>query len=188
MEPLAIIRDIWIALGTVWVFAAFAVKRTERTESGAHRLGYLALTMAAFVMLAYPRFRVGVLASRFVPDSDATAQLGLAMVIAGAAFAVWARIYIGTNWSARVTIKQDHQLIRTGPYAMVRHPIYSGLLLAVLGSAIAIGELGALLGFILATLGWREKWRTEESFLREQFGAQYEAYRKEVKGLIPFVV
>ncbi len=188
MEPMAILRDVWFALGIVWLIAAFRVKRTERSESSAHRLGYAALMIAAFLLLGFRRFRVGVLAWRFVPAGDATAETGLAMVIAGAAFAAWARLYLGSNWSGRITIKEDHELVRTGPYAIVRHPIYSGLLLAVLGTAVAIGELGCLLAFALAIAGWGQKWRTEEQFLRERFGAQYESYRKEVKGLIPFVV
>lgn len=188
MGTLAMIRDVWIALGIVWFIGAFAVKRTERSETDAHRFSYTALTVAAFLLLAYPRFRPGILASRFVPGNGAMADIGLALTIAGAAFAVWARIYIGSNWSGRVTIKQDHELIRTGPYGIVRHPIYAGLLLAVLGTAIGIGELGGLFAFVLAVAGWRQKWRTEEQFLSEQFGAQYDAYRKQVKGLIPFVV
>jgi len=99
---------------------------------------------------------------------------------------VWARVFLGANWSATVTIKQDHEIIRSGPYALVRHPIYSGLLLGMLGTAIAIGEMRGLVGLVF--LGWWLKLQTEEQFLVEQFGTQYLKYRQETKALIPFVL
>jgi protein-S-isoprenylcysteine O-methyltransferase Ste14 len=102
--------------------------------------------------------------------------------------AVWARVFLGANWSATVTIKQDHEIIRNGPYALVRHPIYSGFLLGMLGTAIAIGEVRGLIAWGLAFLGWWLKLQTEERFLLEQFGTQYLKYRKETKALIPFVL
>ena len=95
---------------------------------------------------------------------------------------------LGANWSALVTIKQDHQIIRRGPYALVRHPIYSGGLLALFGTAIAFGELRGLAGFALVFIAWWLKSRLEESFLESQFGASYTQYKREVKGLIPFVL
>ncbi len=102
--------------------------------------------------------------------------------------AVSARIFLGRNWSAVVTIKQDHEIIRRGPYALVRHPMYSGFLLAMLGTAVAMGEVRGLLAIGLAFLGLWLKLRTEESFLVEQFGVQYVQYRQETKALIPFVL
>ena len=144
--------------------------------------------IAAFLLLVEPRVRIGFLSARFLPDSPISDNFGLALVILGAAFAAWARITIGANWSGRVEIKRDQELIRSGPYGIVRHPIYAGLLLAIFGTAIAIGEVGCLVALVLAILGWRTKWRTEERFLSERFGAQYDDYRKKVKGLIPFIV
>jgi protein-S-isoprenylcysteine O-methyltransferase Ste14 len=113
---------------------------------------------------------------------------GLALTIGGVGVAAWARLLLGANWSAAITIKQDHQIIRRGPYALVRHPIYSGGLLALLGTAIAFGELRGLAGFTLVFSAWWMKSRLEESFLESQFGASYAQYKREVKGLIPFVL
>jgi len=97
-------------------------------------------------------------------------------------------VWIGRNWSGRVTIKQQHELIQDGPYSLVRHPIYSGFLLALLGTAMVRGELHGLIGFALAALGWTFKLRTEEAFLAQQFGNAYLDYKQRVKALVPFVV
>jgi protein-S-isoprenylcysteine O-methyltransferase Ste14 len=109
------------------------------------------------------------------------------MTFAGVAFAIWARLHIGRNWSGTVTIKADHKLIRTGPYAIVRHPIYSGFLTAVLGTAIAIGEVRGLFAFVAAFIGVKLKAGLEEEFMTEQFGDEYVQYQREVKAFIPFV-
>jgi protein-S-isoprenylcysteine O-methyltransferase Ste14 len=86
-----------------------------------------------------------------------------------------------------VTVKEDHQLIRRGPYAIVRHPIYTGLLLGYLGMALITGEIGGSLGLIILFVAFWRKSRTEEAFMRQQFGAQYTQYQHDVKGLIPFI-
>ncbi len=114
--------------------------------------------------------------------------IGLALTAIGIGFAIAARLWIGSNWSGRVTIKEQHQLIQSGPYSLVRHPIYSGLLLALLGTALVHGELRGLAGFALAALGWVLKLRTEEAFLSQQFGDAYLDYKQRVKALVPFVV
>jgi protein-S-isoprenylcysteine O-methyltransferase Ste14 len=103
------------------------------------------------------------------------------------AFAIWARFYLGRNWSGTVTVKQDHKLIRTGPYAVVRHPIYAGFGLAILGTAIAIGEVRGLAATVTALIGMALKSRLEEEFMTEQFGAEYVQYKKDVKAMIPFI-
>ena len=126
---------------------------------------------------------------RFAPESSvATAWLGLGLTVAGIGFALWARVFLGRNWSGRVTIKQEHELIQSGPYAIVRHPIYSGFLLAILGTALVEGQLRSLLALPLATLGWWLKLRLEESFMAQQFGTAYLDYKRRVKALVPFVV
>jgi protein-S-isoprenylcysteine O-methyltransferase len=114
------------------------------------------------------------------------AWTGLALTAAGCAFAIWARLLLGGNWSSSVTVKQDH--IRRGPYAIVRHPIYSGFLLGLLGTALALGELRGIAGLALASIGWHMKSRREEAFMTAEFGAEYTRYQCEVKALIPFVL
>src|SRR5262249_13239381 len=110
------------------------------------------------------------------------------LTLAGIGFSIWARLFLGRNWSGRVTIKEQHELIQSGPYSIVRHPIYSGFLLAILGTALVQGHLRSLLALPLAALGWSLKLRLEESFMAHQFGSAYLDYKRRVKALVPFVV
>jgi protein-S-isoprenylcysteine O-methyltransferase Ste14 len=111
----------------------------------------------------------------------------IALLLAALGFALtwWARIHLGRFWSAAVTLKAEHTLIRSGPYALTRHPIYTGLLLALLATAVARDSLGSLIGAGLILLGLVLKLRQEEQFLKAQFGAAYDAYKKDVPTLIP---
>jgi protein-S-isoprenylcysteine O-methyltransferase Ste14 len=179
---------IWIAVGGVWLIAAMASKRTARREAVSSSLLHIAIMAAAFALLFSDKLHVGPLAWRFVPESRVIAWTGLALTVAGCAFAVWARLLLGGNWSSSVTIKQDHRLIRRGPYTIVRHPIYSGFLLGLLGTALTLGELRGIIGLALAFIGWRMKSRLEEGFMVAQFGAEYTEYQREVRALIPFVL
>jgi protein-S-isoprenylcysteine O-methyltransferase Ste14 len=111
---------------------------------------------------------------------------GLALLIAGLLFAVWARVHLGRNWSGSVTVKEGHELIRTGPYGLVRHPIYTGLITAVLGTAIVSGTVRAALGLVIISGSLVLKLRTEEDFMRETFPDQYPRYANQVPALIPF--
>lgn len=182
------IQWIWIAVGIVWLFGVFTAKRAARSEPAGSRLAQLGIMAPAFALLFSSRLRVGPLAWRFVPDAPGIAWAGLAVTAAGCAFAVWARLMLGGNWSATVTVKHDHRLIRKGPYTIVRHPIYSGALLGLLGTALAWGEVRGLIGLAMACIGWRLKSRVEEAFMIEQFGDEYARYQREVKALIPFLL
>lgn len=188
--PFHIHRDIetlWIMLGIVWFAAAFFGKRSARRQSASSRLFHIGLGGLAFVLMFTDYLRYGPLAWTFVPKTPLVADIGLGLTLAGIGFAIWARFFLGGNWSATVTVKQDHRLVRSGPYAIVRHPIYSGLLLALVGTAIAFRHAQGLAAVVVALITWRLKSRLEESFMREQFGEQYAQYQQEVKALIPFV-
>jgi len=182
------INAVWIAIGVLWAAAAFWTKRTARSQTAGSRVIHILLAAAGFTMLFTDRLSFRPFSWRFVPDSAVIGYTGLALPIAGAGFAAWARLYLGRNWSAVVTIKQDHRIVRSGPYAVVRHPIYSGGLLAFLGTAMAFGEVRGLIALGLVFIAWWTKLRLEESFLETQFGAEYVQYRQEVKALIPFVL
>jgi protein-S-isoprenylcysteine O-methyltransferase Ste14 len=110
------------------------------------------------------------------------------VTIAGLLIAVWARQHLGANWSRSVTIKQDHQLIVTGPYAVVRHPIYTGILAGFLGSVIALGQVRGIIAFVLVFFVLWYKLRMEEQWMRNQFGVTYETYAQHVAALVPFVL
>jgi protein-S-isoprenylcysteine O-methyltransferase Ste14 len=183
--PFAILWLVWLAY---WFFAALNVKRTQRRE----RIGSLFLNRGPLVigalLLAFERQPLPWLSERFLPLSMVFYWIGLVMLATGLALAVWARRHLGRNWSGIVTVKQDHEFIRSGPYGLVRHPIYTGLLLAILGTAVAIGEWRGLFAFALITVGFVLKFKMEERFMSETFGEQYARYRAEVRSLIPFVI
>jgi protein-S-isoprenylcysteine O-methyltransferase Ste14 len=188
MRPINLINVIWTSLVLVWAAGSFKTKRAARTESRVSRGIELAFVLSAYALLFSSYASVGPLAIRFVPVSLTIEYVGVAIAFFGAAVAIWARLLLGRNWSAAVTIKENHELIRRGPYAFVRHPIYSGLLLAFAGTAITVGEVRGLVAVILAFIGWRMKSRVEEAFMMAQFGAEYEKYSNEVKALVPFVL
>jgi len=180
---------LWTALWLFWLLSALAVKRTVQKQSQGSSLAQGLPVVAAFFLLFARNVGPYWLRRRFFPESSASVLwVGLALTAAGIGFAVWARLWIGKNWSSRVTIKDQHELIQSGPYRIVRHPIYSGLLLAFLGTAIVHGEVRGLIGFPLAVLGWGFKLRMEESFMLQQFGNAYLDYKQRVKALVPFVV
>jgi len=107
---------------------------------------------------------------------------------AGLAFAVRARVVLGGNWSGQVTVKQEHELIRSGPYALARHPIYTGLLSMVIATAIQQAHIGGIIGLILISVSLWIKSSHEEEVMRKQFPDQYPAYRERVKRIIPFIL
>lgn len=182
-----LIRDVWLVGLVVWVIAAFTSKRTVRRQSIGSRLGQLALGIIAALLLFQHNLPFAFLYEPFVPHSPMVADIGLALTIAGVGCAIWARFTLGRNWSGTVTVKQNHELIRSGPYSIVRHPIYSSILLAFFGTVLAIGQVRGLTALAIIVLTFRLKSLTEESFMVQQFGARYVTYKREVKALIPYV-
>jgi len=178
----------WLLLALVWAVTAASAKRSLRRESTASRLYHLLLMTAVFALLFRPDLRSGQLGRRIVSSSAAIAYIGLGLTLFGAAFAIWARSTLGTNWSATVTVKENHAFVERGPYRLVRHPIYAGLLLAMLGTAVVYGEAGCFVALALAFVGWWLKARREEEFMTEQFGEDYRRYQRNVRQLIPFVL
>jgi protein-S-isoprenylcysteine O-methyltransferase len=122
-----------------------------------------------------------------VPHSTAMNVAGLVLTASGLALAIWARVTLGRNWSGTVTFKENHELVQSGPYALVRHPIYTALLLMYLGTALAIGAVGGLIGLPILFLSFWIKFRQEEAVMTAHFGNQYVDYKKRVRAIIPFV-
>jgi protein-S-isoprenylcysteine O-methyltransferase Ste14 len=123
-----------------------------------------------------------------LPHSSEITFIGLLITIMGLSFALWARIVLGSNWSLDVNFKEKHELIQQGPYAYVRHPIYSALLLMFSGTAIAIGNLGGFLGFPVLFISFWIKLNQEETLLIRHFKEEYLNYKKKVKALIPYLL
>ncbi len=187
LDALKIIEIAWTAVGVLWLATSLTTKPAVRVQSTNSRIVHICLLVIAFLIFFNQRLRIGPLVWRFVPASSLVSYIGLALALLGILFTIWARFFIGRDWSAWVTIKQDHRLIRSGPYSIVRHPIYSGILLGLLGTAIVIGELRCLIGLALAVIGFRQKSLIEEHFMAEQFGAEYGRYKRDVKALVPFI-
>lgn len=179
--------DLWLVLVAVWLFGLLTAKPIARTQSVGSRLIEIGLTLLAFSLVFTQYFRSGWRARSFLPNSDLTGAIGLLLVFLGVAFAIWARLQLGGNWSSAVTVKQGHTLIRGGPYKIVRHPIYTGLLLAFFGVALIVGELRGLFGLGVLFLSFWMKSTMEERFMVEQFGADYRQYQQQAKGLIPYI-
>ena len=164
------------------------VKATERLEAASSRVLRSVMFLAAIALLCLPDIPVPLLYRHFLPDGFASFYTGAALTVAGLLFSIWARRHLGANWSQSVTIKQGHELIVTGPYALVRHPIYTGLLTAFLGTAIATTQLRGLIAFALVAISLLYKLRLEEQWMRAQFGDTYAAYSRRVAALVPWIL
>lgn len=179
---------MWLTWALYWWALSRNVKSTARRESVASRLSHIAPLLLAVVLLWPRSFPFPVLGERFLPPSAWVFWSGAALTLAGLLFTVWARVHLGRNWSGIVTVKEGHELITSGPYSMVRHPIYSGLLLAFAGSAVARGEWRGVLAVALVLWALWRKLGIEERWMREQFADAYRAYSQRVAALIPFLL
>lgn len=191
LDPVLLLRwtlpVLWIAWLLYWWVASYGAKANRRREDVLSRaLHVVPLTLAAW-LIATPRAPIAMLNALIVPRTFVLFAAGVILTAAGLGFTVWARMHLAGNWSGSVTLKHDHTLVRDGPYRYVRHPIYTGILLAMTGSAIARDEWRGVLAVALAFVALWRKLGLEERWLTETFGEEYARYRQEVRALIPFV-
>ena len=187
LDPRHLVDSIWIILMIVWCLAALRASPVARRQPFASRLAHAHPLAVCGVMLFRRTAAVGLLAWRFAPNTALVGWTGAIITAVGVAIAIAARFFLGKNWSGWVTVKKGHQLNRSGPYAVVRHPIYSGILFGVLGTAIVVGEVRGLIALAFAALGLRLKSLQEERFMEEEFGGEYRDYKRRVKAMIPLV-
>ena len=185
VSPAQLTKDLWILLGLYWLVSALKRKRTKKREAWYERLRYFIPLVGAFMLISRPEARTGWLGTRFVPFSTAVEWFGVSLTAVGVAVAFWARWHLGANWSGVVTLKEGHELVRTGPYRAMRHPIYTGMLLALLGTALGIGEMRGLIAFAVAWLSFYWKARREESFLAQEFGGRFEEHARHTGMFLP---
>lgn len=177
---------LWILFIAYWSAVAKNASPTASSESKSSRQLHQLLMYGALLLAFLP---VPGLRRRWLPmESWIGTSIGLAIQAGSALLAVWARRHLGRNWSGAITAKVDHKLIRSGPYQLLRHPIYSGMLGMFLGTAVVSGELHGLLAMLLITVAYWRKIRLEEQSLRAYFGAEYDDYRKKSWALIPGVL
>lgn len=176
---------LWILFIAYWAVAAAGAAPTKSAESTGSRQLHQLLMYGAFALAFW---RTPGLGGRWLPRAAYIVVIGLAIQVGAGLLAVWARRHLGRNWSGAITAKVDHQLIRTGPYRVLRHPIYTGMLGMFLGTAIVSGELHALLAMVIIAVAYWRKVRIEERHLRTIFGDAYDEYRKESWALIPWVI
>ena len=179
------IGSCWVVFIVFWLIAALQTKRTVERQDLTSRLQHGIPVFVGAWLLLKGTSDPGPLGDRVLPHTVPFLALALAITVAGLALALWARVTLGRNWSGIVTFKENHELIRHGPYGHVRHPIYSAILMMILGTAMSIGTLGALVGIPLIVLGVWLKLRQEEALMSEHFPSEYPSYRSQVKALIP---
>ena len=179
---------MWLSYIAYWWAMSTKVKTTERSESAPSRLLRLVAMVCAAALLWLPHVPLPLLEDRFLPHGAWCFWTGAAVTATGLLFSVSARRHLGSNWSQSVTVKEGRELITSGPYSLIRHPIYTGLLLGFLGCAVALGEWRGLLAVaIVFAVLWR-KLRLEEQWMREQFGDPYEVYSRQVAALVPHIL
>jgi len=188
MDPVSAIQTLWIVWFISWMVAAVWSNHSVKHPGVGRELPYRLFVVVGIFLLAglYPhRF-----ASEFILWRAGTA-LGWSMVaLAGAGFLLmwWARIVLGRLWSSGVSVKAEHRVIDSGPYGLVRHPIYTGVIVAGFATAAIRGTAVGFLGATLMTVSWYIKAREEERFLREQLGVEaYDAYARRIPMLVPFL-
>jgi protein-S-isoprenylcysteine O-methyltransferase Ste14 len=188
--PLAlnIISACWILFAIIWLLAAFATKQSVYQESRAQRLRYVTPILVGGFLLAKGHRLSDPLDLRVIPHVDALAWTGVVLCIAGLAFCIWARFTLGRNWSGVVTLKGGHELITRGPYALVRHPIYTGLLTMFVATVIVLGHVAGIIAMPLVFVSIWIKLRYEEKLMLQKFPDEYAAYQRRVKRLIPFIL
>src|SRR6185437_4657317 len=184
----ALFPAMWLCWGVFWLLMSGNVKVSVRSEPLGSRLLHVVPLVIAVLLLWNRRAPLPWLDARFIPWAAGEFWVGAALAAAGPLCTVWARRHRGRNWRGIVTVKQGHELVVSGPYAYARHPIYTGLLLAFVGSALALGEWRGALAVLIVFLALWRKLRLEERWMIEQFGEQYRAYSGRVAALVPFVL
>jgi protein-S-isoprenylcysteine O-methyltransferase Ste14 len=178
---------LWIVFLVYWQAKAANTKTTQRLEPVFSRILRVIVFAIVIILLSTTWIPLPWLYLPLWPTGLLPFWLGAAVTIAGLLFAVWAREHLGKNWSRSVTIKENHELITSGPYAMVRHPIYTGILAGFLGTTIALSQVRGVIAFVLILLVLWAKFRMEEQWMRSQFGETYAAYSQKTAALVPYI-
>jgi protein-S-isoprenylcysteine O-methyltransferase Ste14 len=173
---------IWMVL---WLAMAFFSKSTKRRESPGQRLEHLLPVLLGFLLIFWEGPMAAWLAKAIFPDDPALMLACVVATLLGLLFSVWARLALGSNWSGTVTIKAGHQLIRSGPYRFIRHPIYTGMLAALCATVITERLVSGVVGFTIVLFALWRKAKREESFLSQEFGPAFDEHRQQTGMFLP---
>jgi protein-S-isoprenylcysteine O-methyltransferase Ste14 len=173
---------IWVLL---WLLTAFFSKAVKRRETARQRLQHMIPAMLGFLLIFRQDLGVPGLSRRIFPDNPVLMLACVVATISGLLFSVWARLALGSNWSGTVTIKANHQLIRRGPYRLIRHPIYTGMLPALLATAVTQRQVSGILGFLVVSFALYRKALREESFLSQEFGDAFAEHQRHTGMFLP---
>jgi protein-S-isoprenylcysteine O-methyltransferase Ste14 len=173
---------LWLIFSVYWSIAARDSASTQSSESKFSRAFHVLWVNGALLLLILP---VPGLTHRFIPENKILIAVGLLIQATFLLLAVWARRHLGSNWAGEVRIAQGHQLVRSGPYHFVRHPIYTAVLGMYIGTALVSGQIHAPIALVLVTLAYWRKIRMEEEILAQTFGSDWTAYRSSTYALIP---
>src|SRR5579871_946821 len=179
----------WLVLFLVWLPGYFTSKRSIDKPNRSRQLVInLCLIAGFFLVFSYRALaKTPFFGMQIIPHTVSWGIAGMVLDTFSIMFAIWARITIGRNWSGTVTLQKGHELVQSGPYAFVRHPIYGGMLLAMLGTALTIGLLASFLGILLAATGFLARVQQEDELMAREFTELHSAYKQKTKKLIPFV-
>ncbi len=180
-----VVLATWVAWFIYWNIAGFWTNKTRSTETQLQRLSHT-IPLGLGYFLIFHAARDAYVHGRMLHHL-AWKWVGLGVLFAGMAFMIWARLHLGRYWSGYVTLKEGHRLIRSGPYALVRHPIYTGFLAAALGSALVAGTGDAFAGVACMAIAFLLKMPREEAILRREFGEEFDQFKRGVPRLIPFI-
>ena len=182
----------WWAFILVWAAMARSAKRSVREERRADRLAYSVPTALGMILIATSSPQVwgreNLLTMLVLPRELPFAIASSVAAVAGLALAIWARVTLGRDWSVNVTLKEGHELVTSGPYASIRHPIYTAVILLAIGLFLLVESLGAAIGVAVFALGCWIKLRQEEALMTGQFPDSYPAYMARTRRLIPFLL
>lgn len=186
----ALVVACWGVFLAVWMVSSLSAKKNVggvRWMASAYRGGIACMIILMLNVGTTKQWMVHFARWTRTPTGSIVAAIGVVLCALGVTFAIWARVHIGRNWGMPMSIKADPELVTTGPYKWVRHPIYAGGLCAALGSALAAGPIWGVL-FVLSLSYFLPSARIEERRMAQLFPREYPAYRERTKMLIPFIV
>jgi protein-S-isoprenylcysteine O-methyltransferase Ste14 len=178
-------KVLWSILALVWLGMAFALKSVKRSETVRERIQHIVPLLLAFWLVLGDVKPFPWLHLRLLPGAPHIWWAGILITAEGMAIAIWARLTLGSNWSGMVTVKENHELIRTGLYSRIRHPIYTGILVGLAGSGIIRGQLRDLLGFLILLITLHFKAKREEGFLHQEFGPSFVEHQRHTGMFLP---